>query len=438
MIFGLGACGKQKYKLNFDGYGFESGKTSYEAGEDVTVYYDLIATDTDYSFYCDDDVDVKQTFDNGHGFVFTFTMPDHDVTMGVKSRNSMEYDPGANLPEPPEDLESEINPENMLIDYYEATVATVGGNERDEFVLYDRDAEAGLILARYSKAEDEDETMLCCLVPEQTETDCQAVIRSYKMEKWKGGLSLNGKEYVLKFKDSKGKMVRVSSEEMPEDGQEAFDAVGRTLATAWGQYYTNNKKSDDLSEKKDDRQILDDYLADKDAQYSDEEKTQIVTAYKNLLETQGEAYVDEFMTEDDQNLITLMGMSVNVYVFRDFKNYGYLNADDSFMDVTGFDKIAGFDVDAKTGEDGLADVAHVDIEIDGTVYTTADLTDEMASFLDRFQAANEKEKTTTIYSVDTVDVDEKTRLYITYMDVQYDDSYNVTALRVSGHLAIRN
>ena len=189
---------------------------------------------------------------------------------------------------------------------------------------------------------------------------------------------------------------------------------------------------------KDDRQILDDYLANKEAEYTDEEKTKIVTAYKNLLETEGEDYVDAFMSRDDQNLITLMGMSVNVYVFRDFKNYGYLNADDSFMDVTDFDRIAGFDVDAPLGTDGLADIAHVDINIDGVSYATADLTDEMASFLERFKEANETEETKTIYGVDTVDVDEKTRLYITYMDVQYDDSYNVTSLRVSGHLAIKD
>ena len=189
---------------------------------------------------------------------------------------------------------------------------------------------------------------------------------------------------------------------------------------------------------KDDRQILDDYLANKEAEYTDEEKTKIVTAYKNLLETNGEDYVDAFMSRDDQNLITLMGMSVNVYVFRDFKNYGYLNADDSFMDVTDFDRIAGFDVDAPLGTDGLADIAHVDINIDGVSYATADLTDEMASFLERFKKANETEETKTIYGVDTVDIDEKTRLYITYMDVQYDDSYNVTSLRVSGHLAIKD
>ena len=187
-----------------------------------------------------------------------------------------------------------------------------------------------------------------------------------------------------------------------------------------------------------DRDILDAYLANKEAEYSQEEKQKIVTAYKNLLEQQGEEYIDEFLTRDEQNELTLMGMTANVYVFRDFKNYGYLNADDSFMDVRDFDKIAGFDVDAPMGPDGFADLEHVDISIDGVSYTTADLRDEVASFLERFEAANAVEKTTTIYSVDTVDVDEKTRLYITYMDVQYDDDKNVTSLRVSGHLAMKD
>jgi len=190
-------------------------------------------------------------------------------------------------------------------------------------------------------------------------------------------------------------------------------------------------------EKSDDRAILDKYLANKEAEYTQEEKADIVTAYKNLLEKEGEEYVDSFLTKDEQNELTLMGMSANVYVFRDFKNTGYLNADTSFMDVSEFDEIAGFDVNAATGADGYADLKNVDINIDGVSYATADLSKEVDSFLQRFEEANAVEKTTTIYGVDTVDVDENTRLYITYMDVQYDDSKNVTALRVSGHLALK-
>ena len=93
MMLSVSGCGKQKYKLNFDGHGFESRKTEYAAGESVTVYYGLIATDTDYHFYIDDDVEMKQDYDDRHGYVFTFRMPDHDVTLHEESHNSMVYVP---------------------------------------------------------------------------------------------------------------------------------------------------------------------------------------------------------------------------------------------------------------------------------------------------------------------------------------------------------
>lgn len=86
MLFG---CGRQKYKVIFDGYGFESKKAAYAAGDKATVYYGMVATDTDYKFWADDDVKLSQDFDNDHGYVFTFTMPDHDVTLHVESHNSM-------------------------------------------------------------------------------------------------------------------------------------------------------------------------------------------------------------------------------------------------------------------------------------------------------------------------------------------------------------
>lgn len=92
LMFGLFGCGKQQYRLLFDGGDFTSKKTRYAAGETVTVYYDVIATDTDYTFYSDD-VELSRSYDEQHGYVFTFVMPEHDVTLHVSWRNSMEYEP---------------------------------------------------------------------------------------------------------------------------------------------------------------------------------------------------------------------------------------------------------------------------------------------------------------------------------------------------------
>ena len=90
MMFSLFGCGKKQYRLNYDGYGFESRKTAYAAGDPVTVYFNLIATDTRYDFALDDDaVALEQGYDPQRGYVFTFTMPDHDVTLSVSSENTM-------------------------------------------------------------------------------------------------------------------------------------------------------------------------------------------------------------------------------------------------------------------------------------------------------------------------------------------------------------
>ncbi len=82
-----------KYQLILD-YGFESKKTSYAEGDKVKVYYNIIATDTDYSFYTDsEDVELKRDYDEKKGFVISFIMPAHDVALHVDSVNSMEYHP---------------------------------------------------------------------------------------------------------------------------------------------------------------------------------------------------------------------------------------------------------------------------------------------------------------------------------------------------------
>ena len=92
IMLSFSACSRKKYTVNFDGGFFESKRTQYYAGEKVTVRYDIIATDTDYHFYIDDDVEMTQDFDGG--YVFTFIMPKHDVTLHEESYNSMVYVPG--------------------------------------------------------------------------------------------------------------------------------------------------------------------------------------------------------------------------------------------------------------------------------------------------------------------------------------------------------
>ena len=100
-MLGLAGCEKEKHHLFFPNDGFSSQKKEYAAGEKVTVIYDyrFIGTDTDYRF-SSEDVEFKQDYDAKKGYIFTFTMPDHDVMFSVTTTNSMTPLPESYHPEP--------------------------------------------------------------------------------------------------------------------------------------------------------------------------------------------------------------------------------------------------------------------------------------------------------------------------------------------------
>ncbi|MCR5596089.1 MAG: hypothetical protein K6G12_09585 [Lachnospiraceae bacterium] len=240
MIFGLTACGKQKYKLNLDPGFDKPKKTSYAAGETVTVYLSLIATDTDYSFYLDsDDVKLSQSYEDKHGYVLSFTMPEHDVTLHYDAKNSMVYDPEAseaeaeyNLSIPPETYADYITNDQMQFEYYERQYVDENTTEYVDFCLYECDNNSAYILARYTKHGSEKEHLSYRLVPNSVIDDCYDCTVEYEMDKWGTGQALEGAVYVVKFYKL-GNILRVSSESMPENGMEAFDTIGNIIKNAW-------------------------------------------------------------------------------------------------------------------------------------------------------------------------------------------------------------
>ena len=81
---------KNKYQVDYCGQKdlFNNAKDSYKEGTVVKVYFDLIATDTDYTFYLDDQP-VHVTYDSNKGYVIEFVMPNHDVKLSFDSKQSM-------------------------------------------------------------------------------------------------------------------------------------------------------------------------------------------------------------------------------------------------------------------------------------------------------------------------------------------------------------
>ncbi len=81
---------KKKYKVDYCGekYSYKNAKDEYRAGERVTVYYWMIATDTDYYFSLEG-AELTRDYDAKKGFALSFIMPDHNVVLRCTSRNSM-------------------------------------------------------------------------------------------------------------------------------------------------------------------------------------------------------------------------------------------------------------------------------------------------------------------------------------------------------------
>ncbi len=90
IVLGVAACGAKTYSVDYCGEMelYEGAKDSYRAGAQVTLYYGLIATDTDYTFYLDGEP-IEHSYDNKKGFVISFVMPEHDVKLECVTKNTM-------------------------------------------------------------------------------------------------------------------------------------------------------------------------------------------------------------------------------------------------------------------------------------------------------------------------------------------------------------
>lgn len=90
MVMILFGCGKKSYNVDYCGDQdfYENAESSYKEGEKVSLIYGVIATDTDYSFYLDDE-SIGYRYENGV-FVVDFVMPGHDVKLECRTVNSME------------------------------------------------------------------------------------------------------------------------------------------------------------------------------------------------------------------------------------------------------------------------------------------------------------------------------------------------------------
>lgn len=227
LALALAGCGGEdaKYRVDYNGEKgwYEDARDEYAAGETVRIYFPFVATDTNYYFYLDGERLYPEYVD-GKGFEIVFTMPARDVFLMKEEVNTME-----NTAEP---VELVIPDEEgvMLVDHYFAVVATVGGDEHREFVLYSKSNTEATLKFFEQRPGEEKEREEAYTVPVEAVERCYRAINERRLRAWNegDGISLTGAVTVVKFKDGDS-YTRVSTEHMPvgvsEDDLQAVENI---------------------------------------------------------------------------------------------------------------------------------------------------------------------------------------------------------------------
>ena len=124
-------------------------------------------------------------------------------------------------------------PGTVLVDYYEATQATVGVGQHVEYVLRKTEAEDAVALEVYRGMEDEEETCMRYIVPAEAVEQSFEIIDGKELHNWNekyDGGGLEGGIIVCRFFDGK-EQIRISTDCMPEDGAEVLESIGHVIAS---------------------------------------------------------------------------------------------------------------------------------------------------------------------------------------------------------------
>jgi len=220
MVCSLTGCFGKQYRVDYCGQKelYEGAKDSYGAGQEVTLYFPLVATDTDYRFYLDGE-SIDFDYDQSKGFIIRFVMPEHDVVLECESENSMIYEP-------------EMESGKLMFDYYYADETMLENDGYYEITLTTGNDTLWIYLDEYIKESKEtEERGKCYFVPYEVLDECMAIVDQYNMYSWnerEDAVSLDGALTVCKFHDGE-KIIRISTESMPEDGEKALGQIREIL-----------------------------------------------------------------------------------------------------------------------------------------------------------------------------------------------------------------
>lgn len=214
LLLALTGC-TAAYKLDYSGQktAYFGAKDEYKVGETVDLYYMFVADDTEYTFYLDGEP-LSAEYVEGKGYHFSFPMPEHNAVLRFDAK----------------DLSSENRyptGETLVDFYYEQN----GSTGYEELLLYGYNSKE-VTLCVYQGDASGQETRTDYLIPVELMDECLALLSDCGLESWESldePTSLEGTMIVCKYRKDDGSYVRVSSEQMPEDGEQTLAKIREFL-----------------------------------------------------------------------------------------------------------------------------------------------------------------------------------------------------------------
>lgn len=212
-----------RYRVDYDGAKrcYKYARNSYKAGEQVTLIFNWVATDTSYSFYLNGESPKVTYANNGRGgYQISFIMPAFDVKLECSSYNTMAY-----VPDNP--VSEEKTTETVLLDYQQWNAQ--GGYERFVYINGNDSSKTYPRLEVYQReTADGEEFKNCYKADYMNYLACHEIIKEHGLYSWdirRDTAADEGLPIVFSYSASNGKTVSVSTERMPADGREALEKI---------------------------------------------------------------------------------------------------------------------------------------------------------------------------------------------------------------------
>lgn len=151
--------------------------------------------------------------------------------------------------------------QTLLFDYYQRTVGTPMEMPYYELMIYTYDDD-DLLLEQYTQGGTRYEYVKSFLIPLSVSKEVMEAVNKFEMDKWNGrkGIPITGGMYVCRFRKGDS-LIRVSSDNMPENGFAAFHAFESAMAAyikdeyLVGERYSNGDPNEGYNIIKDRKQL---------------------------------------------------------------------------------------------------------------------------------------------------------------------------------------